>query len=536
MTMETSISSNTSGILSKTITPRARFQTSAVVICLVGMALLFAQILHATGGHLNYTLDDPYIHLALAENLVQGHYGVNLNEHASPSSSILYPFLLAAVLAFGLGQFAPLALNVIGAVGTAWILSGLFWDALHKSNTQAVSWLGFLALPFLVLAINGYGLGFTGMEHTLHVWASLAIIRGLIVMGRDQIVPLFLIIACIATPLLRFEGAALSGAALLAICLSGHWRAGIATGVTLAGCFLAYVAAMTALGLPPMPSSVMVKSTATEAFVATRFDAIANELVQGFLISLTHRQGILLSILTALVLLRAIWADKPTRTIAFVAAAAAIAHLLVGRWGWFYRYEVYIIATLIAAVLHVWAPVLQTQARRITTPALMIFVLAVMGYIYLFGTFLTPAAARNIYEQQFQMHRFSTDFFPQRVAVTDLGWVTYDNDQYVLDLWGLGNENARTTFNTEGRTPTSIRRLTTQAGVSYAMLYDEVFYEGTPEEWCLIGQMETPKVSAAFETVEFFLIDLGQETQMRTALEAFGTSLPDRVSLRAFDC
>lgn len=59
-----------------------------------------------------YTLDDPYIHLSLAENLLRGHYGVNLDEVASPSSSILYPFLLAC------------------ALGEAWLISGFFWDAL----------------------------------------------------------------------------------------------------------------------------------------------------------------------------------------------------------------------------------------------------------------------------------------------------------------------------------------------------------------------------------------------------------------------
>lgn len=515
---------------------RKNYQTYAVFVCLIGMTALLFAVLKATDGVLNYTLDDPYIHLALAENLAQGHYGVNTNEYASPSSSILYPFLVAAALIAGLGQWAPLVLNVLGALGTAWILGGLLWDALHKTQTGHVSWIALLTLPMMLVVINGFALGFTGMEHTLHVWASLAVIRGLIVMGQTRSVPWFLIAACIAAPFLRFEGAALSGAALLAVFLWGHWRTGLVTAATLAGSLAFYVTTMTSLGLPPMPSSVLVKSGPTAAFMADQDGAFWYELAASLRASLEHRQGAVLAGLILLVLLGTPRADKSARTVAFVAAAAGIAHLLVGRWGWAHRYEIYIIATLLAANLHVWAPVLSTAARRITTPALLLLGLPFVGYIYTAAILLTPAAAQNIYEQQHQMHRFATEFMTEPVAVTDLGWVAYDNDTYVLDLWGLGNENARQTYLEIGRTPEALELLTAQSGVAFAMLYDEVFHEGMPAEWCLIGQLETPKVTASFATVEFFLIDRNLETQMRSAMADFAAQLPQRVSLETYDC
>ena len=534
MTMDTTLP--ISGARSVALTPRAQFQSAAVAICLAGMGVIFCYLLQGTGGLLNYTLDDPYIHLALAENLVQGHYGVNAGEYASPSSSILYPFLVAVTLVLGFGEYGPLVLNLIGAAGSAWILSGLFWDALGKTSKDQVSVVALIALPFLLLSVNGYGLGFTGMEHTLHVWASLAIIRGLILMVQTSAVPWFLLLACIAAPLLRFEGAALAGSALLAICLHGHWLRGMTASGVLVAILAAYVSLMASLGLPLMPSSVMVKSAPTAAFVANRFDAIAMEILAALQASLADRQGRILAGLVVLVLLGTLKSGKTARTVAYVAAAAGVAHLLAGRWDWFSRYEIYIIATLIAANLHVWAPVIGAASRRITTPGLLIFVFPVIGYTYLMDTVLTPKAARNIYEQQFQMHRFATDYFPEPVAVIDLGWVTFDNDQYVLDLWGLGNETARKLFNAQGRTPEPIRQMTSDAGVTYAMIYDEVFYEGVPAEWCLIGQLETPQLTASFATVELFLIDRTAEGPMRDAIAAFGTSLPERVSLRTYDC
>ena len=85
-----------------------------------------------------YTLDNPYIHLSLAENLLRGHYGVNVDEVASPSSSILYPFLLAGTLAFGLGGIAPLFLNTLGAIGVSWLIAGFFLGRIgeirHRSR------------------------------------------------------------------------------------------------------------------------------------------------------------------------------------------------------------------------------------------------------------------------------------------------------------------------------------------------------------------------------------------------------------------
>jgi hypothetical protein len=209
---------------------------------------------------------------------------------------------------------------------------------------------------------------------------------------------------------------------------------------------------------------------------------------------------------------------------------------LARRWDWFSRYEIYIMATAFAGLLIVWAPIIGTQACRITTPSLLIFVLPFVGYTYLIDTLVTPRASQNIYDQQYQMHRFTVEYFPEPVAVIDLGWVTYRSDEYVLNLWGLGSETARQLFNAEGHTLGPIRRMTTDAGVTYAMLYEEVFDDGLPQEWCLIAQLSTPKVTAPFRTVEFFLIDNDKEDMMRSAVQAFAPTLPDASTIAVFDC
>ena len=70
----------------------------ALFFLLGGLIVQTLLILHLRGGHFSYTLDDAYIHLALAENLAGGHYGVNLGEYSAASSSILWPLLLIPLL------------------------------------------------------------------------------------------------------------------------------------------------------------------------------------------------------------------------------------------------------------------------------------------------------------------------------------------------------------------------------------------------------------------------------------------------------
>jgi hypothetical protein len=73
-------------------------------------------------------------HLSLAETC-RSRYGVAGDEVASPSSSILYPFLLAGDAWPGSRYDGPFVLNVIGS-GAADDL-GFFWDAFGKMRRDA---------------------------------------------------------------------------------------------------------------------------------------------------------------------------------------------------------------------------------------------------------------------------------------------------------------------------------------------------------------------------------------------------------------
>jgi len=499
--------------------PSRMFQIYTLAVMLAGVAALAALIVLRTGG-LTFTLDDPYIHLSLAEELLRGHYGINPGEAASPSSSILYAPLLAPLLAAGAGVWSALALAVLGQGVAVWLMAGALSPAVASRPFSAL-----VAAPLLVQAVNGFALPLTGMEHPLHVAASVAILVGLARAATGP-APRWLWLAILFAPAIRFEGAALALAAVVALAFLGHRLLAVAALLGLAALAAGYAAAMQSLGLPLLPSSVLVKSPATASALQADGEGALVALAVNAILGLRTLQGMLLAALSALLMLLAIVRpNRPRDAVIWPALAAILAHFLLGRFGWFGRYEVYAVALAITAYL--------LQLRR---PALApLALLAVFGWGYAETLTRTPAAAVSLHQQQAQMHRFSAAFFPQPVAVNDLGFVAWNNDTPVLDLWGLGSESARRLTRAEGRSIETLRTLT-EGRAAYAMIHDIAFQGAIPPEWCRVATLTTSRVIAASDTVSFWLIDRAQEAAIRAALTRFAPTLPPGATLSQMPC
>src|SRR5258707_13207313 len=96
-----------------TLKTRLALAVACALALIIGT--IAAAILVLCHGHLIYSLDDPYISLALGEQIARGHYGINAAEASSPSSSILYPFLLAGFAWTRWQEFVPAILNTLAA-------------------------------------------------------------------------------------------------------------------------------------------------------------------------------------------------------------------------------------------------------------------------------------------------------------------------------------------------------------------------------------------------------------------------------------
>ena len=156
--------------------------------------------------------------------------------------------------------------------------------------------------------------------------------------------------------------------------------------------------------------------------------------------------------------------------------------------------------------------------------------MAFVVYDYVLTTVETPVAAEGIYHQQFQMHRFATDFYKQPVAVNDLGWVSYKNPAFVLDLQGLGSEPVRRLRAAHAFDATQMADLVSRYNIGLVMIY-ESWYPDIPPAWKRIAVLHARALSAADDRVSFFVTPDANLKLVNHALAELQQGLPGGVTL-----
>ncbi len=178
-------------------------------IALIAMFIWqFTSMQGLTGGFFSYALDDAYIHLALSENIMKGHYGVNLQDYSAPSSSILWSFLMAP---FATWQYWPLCVNILISLAALWLWNRLVQDFFPDTKSTPLKIA--LNICFIFLA-NLVGVSFTGMENLLQLLLSMIILLGIFNLIEKKPTSSFFLIAIVLAPLVRYETISLSGTAL----------------------------------------------------------------------------------------------------------------------------------------------------------------------------------------------------------------------------------------------------------------------------------------------------------------------------------
>jgi hypothetical protein len=484
------------------------------------------------GGRLVFTLDDPYIHLAVADHILSGGYGVNASEFSSPSSSILWPYLLALTEALHLGVLGPLLINAGAAAATLIAMLRLFATVgmFDRADDRPIA---YAAAGLTILITSAIALPMTGMEHSLHVWATVITFSGLVAAARGQTLKPSHFVALVLLPLIRFEGLALAGAAVAAFALLGRVRFAVVAAALIGAALSAYAVLMTARGLPLLPSSVLLKSRLAENAYEHR--GLVGSIVQNLQASLTNPYGQRLALLGFAIAAGTWWlrVDRRARIVCACVLAAIGAHIVGGQYGWFYRYEVYVIALAVAALVWIVASVRPQLSARgwLVGKSMLLLLMIFAGSPYLSAALITPFAARGVYEQQYQMGRFAREFYPHPVAVNDLGLVAYTNPNFVLDLWGLGSEDVRKARLVGQYGPAEIAALVDHHHVGLVMVYDSWFPQGLPSSWTKVAVLHTTPVTAAAGDVAFYRTPSSDRDEIMRALRGFEPTLPPRVSL-----
>lgn len=498
-----------------------RWRLRLPVVSLAGVLLGFAALQIAAflnAGVFEYPLDDVYIHLAVAEQIAAGGYGVNSGEYASAASSPLYPLMLVPFAGTEAQRFLPLTWNIAALAACGWLWGRILVQAGYEELHRGFGLLLAFVVPFV---INLPGLAFAGMEHALHAAASLAVVFGLLMLlDEDRLSPL-LVLGILLGPAMRFEGLALSLLAAGVLMLRGRWLAGLASGtgaLAIAGLFMWF---LSSLGLDPLPSSVQAK---------LGNDALSNDLagVIAGLIRAFENHNIWIMI-AALVATAAMPFAAPEvrqssgRWLLLVLFLALGAHAVAGKLGWMNRYEGYVLAAATAGLV--------ALAARSGSMARFLAVLPVIaaGAVYIpHFVYHYPNATRTIDRQQAQMARFAQAFHRGPVAVNDLGRVAWGNPDYVLDVWGLGSL-AALDYRQNGGPEDWVDLLAKQNGVKLAMIYDDWFGDDIGPDWVRLGQLELsgPWHYSARPEVAFYATTPEATGALHVKLAAWAPGLPE---------
>ncbi|TCP44048.1 hypothetical protein [Rhodovulum marinum] len=502
------------------------FGAAAGAGAVLWFAILNGIAIFRAGGVFEYPLDDVYIHLAMADSIAAGGYGVNPGEYASASSSPLYPFLLAPFTGTGAIRLVPLVLNLAALAAAAWAWGVL----LARAGFGAMPRLGLALAALGPVALNMAGVAFLGMEHALHAALSLAVLLGLVRFAEDGRIGPLLALGIVLGPLVRLEGLAVSLAACLPLLLAGRVRAALALGLGAGLPVLAFSGFLSAHGIGPLPNSVMAKLASTVVPGSGGLDWVLARLI----VKLAYPAGALIAGAALVLLAVSAMAPPPLRRalgpVVLAGALVAFAHLLFGRMGWGHRYEHYaVVFTVAAAVYALGRATVAGHARPMRlAPVLPLALLAVPLAFY--GPALATdgtASPRAIHLQQAQMARFARDHVAAPVAVNDIGRVAWRNPNHVLDLWGLASR-AALEARRAGGPPAWADTLAARHGADLAMIYDHWLAPAVGPDWVRLGElwMEGKRGFAAGPMVAFYATRPGAAEPLRAQLAAFAPSLP----------
>ncbi len=492
---------------------------------LVIVLIEYFSIIHLNNGKMVYTLDDPYIHLALAQHILNGHYGINSSQFSAPSSTILWPFILAP---FSSNVYFPLLLNVAAAILTVYIFYKILIVSYNIKQKKANNIVISFFLILLILSTNIMGLIFTGMEHSLQVLAVLIIAYGLIVEIESNKVKSWLLISIVIAPLIRYENLAVSIPAICYLAVNKYYKEAISLIIIIIILLGGFSLFLISLGLYPIPTSILVKSPIMEN--SNKFTVAVHNLFNTF----SYRQGKVL-FLGLLILSSLVFFTKKSkkRKLALITIAGIILHFIAGEYDWFNRYEIYILSFSLLVIIYISGEIIMKLLEKgnqnlkfILLLIIAVFAARVVGYKYIMDLFLIPTASNNIYEQQYQMHRFIVDYYKKPVGVNDIGYVSYNNKNYVLDLWGLASIKALKD-RLKDNNPDWMEKLVKEKDVKLAMIYDR-WFKNIPGDWIKIGALHLGKkrITPAQSAVSFYATGPKEYFKILNELKLFIKTLP----------
>ncbi|MHA2379317.1 MAG: hypothetical protein ACXADO_05245 [Candidatus Thorarchaeota archaeon] len=509
------------------------------ISCLwLSLIVLFVAILAMNSGHMVYTIDDIYIHLAISRNLNEySVFGVTRYEFSSSSSSPFWTLIISAgFVLVGVNDMLPLALNAILASVAVVTVYALLKDMDVSPRYLTVVLLSFVFFTSLP------GLVFTGMEHILHIVLSLIfIVLSSRILSSEESTGrqlLLLLVVTLLVSAVRFESMFLAIPVALLFSMKRKWSHALTVLGMAAFPWIAYGVVSVQNGWLLLPNSLLVKGV----------DAI-NHGIGWFLVrgigSLAVSPHLLVLLFASVKLPRfqdqGFWHIDNVMRLIFI--SSCLMHLQLGRVGWFFRYEAYLVALGVFTVsiqgrqffseldlTSLRIPAIDTSLNKnrlygLGLIGLFIAPLAGRGALWIYWT---PIASNNIYDQHYQMALFLDKFYTgEAVLMNDIGFANYLSDIVCIDKWGIGTLDVGQSLLNGSMSVDTLRIIAAEHGVKVAILHPDGL---VPEEWEVVGYWTIrDNVVAYNSTVAFLVVMPSERERLIDSLVQFSSGLSEDV-------
>lgn len=510
----------------------------SIILFLISIFLVYFFTLKINDGIFIYALDDPYIHLKIATNLITyGTFGINPNEFSTCSSSPLWTLILAGLVKlFGNSDMHSFVLAIITSILTI-IIAYIF---LKKYLTP--QWQITLSLLIAIFSAPLPLLCFIGLEHTLHCGLTILYIYFasdyLANKERKQSICWLMFITPILTAI-RYESAFIVAVVTILFFI----RRMPLKALFIAGLGILPLLIMGLISLSNgwflLPTTILLKGNYPKGNIIFYILKILFYTPLSHLFSNYH-----LSILFSfsfIILIVNRWKKKrfwePLNIANLIFIIITYFHCQFSSVGYFYRYEAYLVfsGTIISMInfFYLINPYLDkyflkvSLLKKIVVTLSFIFVISPLLIRAISSYYRIPQACKNIYEQQYQSAMFLKEFYPKAsVVINDIGAMSYYNDIEVIDVWGLATKEIARAKLEGNYDSTTIKKIFEEKKPNIAIIY-ESWFEGInslPSDWKKLASWKIlDNIVCGDDQISFWAKDSLEIQKLKMSLEKFST-------------
>ncbi|MEO6315109.1 MAG: hypothetical protein ABIU63_15645, partial [Chitinophagaceae bacterium] len=307
----------------------------------VAVAVLEYLAFKKTGGHFCYPLDDTFIHMTVSKNLaLYGNWGITPSGFVSTSSSPLFTIVLALFFKiFSVNVVMPL---VVSSVGTVLLLLSMQKELTNYSSLSTTNKTLVVLATLLVGAVPA--LTVLGMEHTLQIAFTLFFVHSIASLltapQKNNLLQAAGWAALMTAT--RYENVFFVMAAFALLAWQRNFKAAVLISVAGALPLLLFGIYSKLQDGYFIPNSVLIKGNQNFKYFLNGGTSVieATKSISGLIV---------IALIIALRKLNAKTYDRDFWILSMLIIAGLL-HAVLASFGWFYRYEAYLI---VLGTLHI---------------------------------------------------------------------------------------------------------------------------------------------------------------------------------------